>query len=354
MSDALPDGSRRSRFWLFAPFVLLALVAVAWSVAWFVIRGRVAERLDAVLAREAAAGRQWTCADRSVAGYPFRIEVACSALTLERGPARASFGRVVSVAQVYQPRLIIAEVAGPLRVENGDARIEAQWSLLQMSLHLAQGGFQRASLVAQGPSLRATGVAPAEIAASAERLEAHVRPDPGRIVGEGAYDVALSAGKAAVPALNEFIGGDEPVDLSADVVLTRARTLTGSAPNEAAERWRQAGGSLELTRVALAKGPRRLEAKGALALDDLHRATGRLELAAAGLEDVVARITGVRVGGTGGALLGALMGGPKPGADRAGAGGAPKLAQLPAVRLENGRVLLGPLALPGVRLAPLY
>jgi hypothetical protein len=354
MPDALPDGSRRSRFWLFAPFVLLALVAVAWSVAWFVIRGRVVDQLDAALAREAAAGRQWTCADRAASGYPFRIEVACSALTLQRGETRASFGRVISVAQVYQPRLIIAEVAEPLQVVTGAARIDAQWRLLQMSLHLAQGGFQRASLVASDVRLRGTGVTPAEIAGSAERLEAHLRPDPARIASEGAYDVALNVSKAAVPALNELIGGDEPVDLSADVVLTRAPTLTGGSAIEAAERWRQAGGSLELTRVALAKGARRLQAKGALGLDDQHRATGRLELAVAGLEDVVARITGVRVGGTGGALLGTLMGGQKPGADRAGAAGDRKLAQLPAVRLENGRVLLGPVAVPGVRLTPLY
>jgi hypothetical protein len=354
MSDALPDGSRRSRFWLFAPFVLLALVAVAWSVAWFVIRGRVVEQLDAALAREAAAGRQWTCTDRATSGYPFRIEVACSALTLQRGDTRASFGRVVSVAQVYQPRLIIAEVAGPLQVVTGDARIDAQWRLLQMSLHLAEGGFQRASLVASDVRLRGTGVTQAEIAGSGDRLEAHLRPDPARTASEGAYDVAFTVSKAAVPALNEVIGGNEPVDLSADLLVTRGRTLTDGSPIDAAERWRQAGGSLELTRVALAKGARRLEAKGTLGLDDQHRATGRLELAVAGLEDVVARITGVRVGGTGGALLGTLMGGQKPGADRAGAAGDSKLAQLPAVRLENGRVLLGPVALPGVRLAPLY
>jgi hypothetical protein len=354
MPDALPDGSRRSRFWLFAPFVVLVLVGLGWSVAWFVIRDRVAERLEAVLARQAAAGRQWTCADRAVAGYPFRIEVSCSALTLQRGPARATFGRVVSVAQVYQPRLIIAEVAGPLHIENGDTRIDAQWRLLQMSLHLAQDGFQRVSLITDGASLRATGIAPAEIVGSAERLEAHVRPDPARFGTEGAYDVALSAAKAAVPALNELVGGDEPLDLGADVILTRARTLAGGPPFEAAERWRQGGGGLELTRVTLAKGARRLEARGTLGLDDLHRATGRLELAAAGLEDVVARITGVRIGGTGGALLGTLMGGQKPNPNRAGGGGDQKLAQLPAVRLENGRVLLGPLTLPGVRLTPLY
>lgn len=351
MADALPDGARRSRFWLFAPFVLLLLAAIGWTVAWFVIRDRAAQRLDAVLAREAAAGRQWTCSDRVLGGFPFRIEVACSTLGLQRGATRASFGRTVAVAQVYQPRMIIAEVTGPLHVESGEARVDAQWRLLQASVHLTRGGFQRTSLIADGASVRAAGLLAADAVAAAERLEVHVRPDPARFGTEAAYGVALSAAKAAVPGLNELVGGDELLDFGADAVLTRVEAFRGGPPAEQVERWRQQAGSLELTRVTLAKGARRLEAKGSLGIDDLHRATGRLELAAAGLEDVVARITGVRIGGTGGALLGTLLGGQtrnRPG------GGEQKLAQLPTVRLENGRVLLGPLALPGVRLTPLY
>ena len=76
MAEADVLQTRQSRFWLFAPFALLALVAVGWSVAWFVIRQRTAEGLDLWLAHEAAAGRAWTCADRAVGGYPFRIEIA--------------------------------------------------------------------------------------------------------------------------------------------------------------------------------------------------------------------------------------------------------------------------------------
>ena len=51
---------------------------------------RKADGLDAWLADEAAAGRQWTCADRSVGGYPFRLEVSCRTLTFRRGEATPS------------------------------------------------------------------------------------------------------------------------------------------------------------------------------------------------------------------------------------------------------------------------
>ena len=116
MADAAPApiGTRSSRFWLYAPIALLLLVAIAWSVAWFVIRDRAAEGLDACSRREARAGRQWTCKDRRIGGYPFRIEVSCAELASCRDGVTASLGRVKSVAQVYQPRFVITEIDGPV------------------------------------------------------------------------------------------------------------------------------------------------------------------------------------------------------------------------------------------------
>jgi hypothetical protein len=352
MADALPEGGPRSRFWLFAPFVVLLLVAVAWSAAWVFFRQRAAEGLDAFLARQARAGRQWTCADRGIGGYPFRIEVSCGTLTVQRGDATASFGRVLSVAQVYQPQLIIAEVAGPLQASDGGARIDARWRLLQVSLHLTPGGFQRASLVVDGPEVRATGIAPDEVAGRARRLEAHLRPDPARFEQDGAYDVAATAAGAAVPFLDDLIGSADPLEVALDATATRARGFSDAPAVTQLERWRQAGGTLEVKRLGLTKGPRRVEAKGLLALDDLHRPAGRVELAAAGIEELIARVTGVRVEGNGAAaLIGALMGQPPPDPKRFP--GDPKLTQLPPLKLDRGRVLLGPFPLP-VRLAPLY
>src|SRR5919112_660159 len=147
MDQAAPTGNvRRSRFWLYTPFVLLLLLAIAWSIAWFVIRNRTAEALDGWIAAEVRAGRQWTCADRTIAGYPFRIEVICNALDLKRGAVSASFGRTEAVAQVYEHRRIITEVAGPLKVTDGSVTVQGSWDLLQASLNTSQRGMQRVSV----------------------------------------------------------------------------------------------------------------------------------------------------------------------------------------------------------------
>jgi hypothetical protein len=255
------------------------------------------------------------------------------------------------VAQVYRPRHVIVQAAGPLRASDGQIGVEGTWRQLQASVRVAEG-VQRASLAVDGPALRIAGAAPGDIAVSADRLETHLRPNPSR-GAEGAYDWTLGLTRLSLPVLDYLIGGAEPADLDLQVTATEAGDLRARPWPEELERWRQAGGRLEVTNLALAKGGRRIEGKGQLGLDEAHRPQGRAELAAVGLEGLVGTLLNAREGATA-ALLGALLGKPAvpdpapPAATRSG------LKPLPPVRIEGGRVYVGPLALPGVRLGPLY
>ena len=227
MADAAaPTAARRSRFWLYAPIVLLGLVAVAWSVAWVQIRDRADDALDAWLAAERQAGREWACQDRTLGGYPFRVEVTCATLTLRRGDVTASVGRVTSLAQVYQPRHVITQVEGPVRVTDGQVTVEGNWRHLESSVRGVGKELQRASLVVQEPNLRVTGIGPTDLAFASERLEAHLRPSPAGNP-EDAYDGAVTVLQAKVPALDGLLGGAEPADIQLDATVTQAGSFRG-------------------------------------------------------------------------------------------------------------------------------
>ncbi|MBF9232781.1 DUF2125 domain-containing protein [Microvirga alba] len=350
MDEALPTGTvRKSRFWLYTPFALLLLVAVAWSIAWLLIRNRTSEALDAWFAMEAKAGRQWTCQNRNVGGYPFRIEVTCGSLSMKQGAMSASLGRVESIAQVYQPRFVITEIEGPLNLTDGTVTVQGTWDLLLTSIHATPSGFQRLSIAADSPRFTVTGLAPDDIVTSGKHVELHLRPNPSR-AAEKAYDAALSVKQARIPILDALVGGAEPVDLSMDATATQAEGFRGRPIVEELERWRAAGGKLDILMLSLAKGPRQLDAKGALTLDDLHRPAGQLNVSATGLDGLLGNALGGR---NGGAVLGALLG---QGA-RASTGqpnGKPQPLPLPPLRLDNGRLALGPFVVPSVRLMPLY
>ena len=342
------DPPRRSRFWLIAPFVLFALVVIGWTAAWFVIRAKVEERLDARLAAEAAAGRRWECPERAVGGFPFRIEVTCSRIAFA-GPALAfTAGRLQTVTQVYQPRHTIVDLDGPFRLTAGDAVTEATWSDLKTSLQLKSGGFERVSLAAEGLSLRVTGLPAGEAAGTARRFEAHVRPDPAR-PADSAVEVAATLSGAAAPLLNQFLGGAETVDAELRASLTQARPGRGTL-RDRIEGWREAGGRLAIGSFTATQGPRRIEASGDLGLDSLHRPAGHLDLAAAGIADLLTELVGPLPGG---GALEALQS-RIPALGRRDASADPKLRRLPRLTFADGRLHVGPLAVPRVRLQPLY
>ena len=356
-APVLPDAKRCSRRGLFLPYVLLLVLAVLWSAAWFVIRSRAATEIDGWITREAAAGRTWTCADRTVGGYPFRIELRCASLTLARADGGFRLGPVTAVSQVYQPRHVLMLTEGPFHVEQGDLVGDATWTALEGSFHGASDGFVRASLVVDGPKITVTGT-PDPIAVSARHLELHARPTPGRFASDGAVDVSLQLSEALAPIADALAGNADPADIALDATVNRATVLrTGTVAREL-EAWRRADGSLDIAGLSLAKGDRRVQAKGSLGIDAGHRPEGRLDLRAAGVEALIGSIVGQRFGADRGALIGTLVGGllgmrRAPEGETAAQGDAP-LKPLPPLRLADGRFLLGPIAIPNVRLPALY
>jgi hypothetical protein len=259
------------------------------------------------------------------------------------------------VAQVYRPRHVIAHVGAPLRASDGPIGLEGTWRGLEASIRTTPEGLQRASLAVTAPEFRLTGPAAGDMTLSAQHLETHLRPNAARSA-EGAYDWSLRATKLALPGLDALIGGAEPADLDLDLTATQARDAAARPPPQELERWRAAGGRLAISRFALVKGARRLEGKGEFGLDEAHRVQGRAELAAAGIEGILGTVLGSRTGLTG-ALLGMLRGkpaDPEPVARADARGMGSGLKPLPPLRIEGGRIQLGPVPIPGIRLAPLY
>src|ERR1700755_2143136 len=110
---------RRRPLWgLFIAPVLLLIIAIAWSGFWFFAASQVDVQADAWRAREAQSGRDFDCAKRSVGGYPFRLEVTCAGASVAlksqaagqtATPVTAKLGQILVVAQVYDPKRVIAE-----------------------------------------------------------------------------------------------------------------------------------------------------------------------------------------------------------------------------------------------------
>ncbi|MCG6122751.1 MAG: DUF2125 domain-containing protein [Microvirga sp.] len=359
--DVARNGTRKgraSRFWLFAPIALFGLVILAWTAAWFVIRDRVESELDGVVAREQALGRDWDCAGREIGGFPFRIEITCASLTFTRGDGmRVALGRSLVAAQVYQPRHAIFEIAGPASGGDGRISVEGEWELLQGSVRGLGRGDEQVSAYAVSPRIRIVGDVAAE--GAAERLDIHARPSPGAPSDEGALDFVLRAAQASSPALDGLTGDASPADVEIQARVSHLRGLPSGEPRDMAAVWRDRGGRLDLTLLDIVKGDARIQLRGDLALDALLRPEGRINPSAAGIDDLTQRLFGVERA-SGASLLLDLIAPRARAADVAsgtpaqGQVAAQPLRDFPALLMRDGRVYIGPLPLPQVRLQPIF
>lgn len=341
-AEALP---RRSRKGLYIPITLFGLVCAGWGGFWFFARSQTMSIMDAWIAREARLGRVWTCPDRAVGGFPFRIELSCIKPTFASSePARAgsgSLGGLAVTARAVDPRQVIAVFASPLvwqspagetveiAFENGRAAYRGTPSAMEL-LSLE---FARPSLTVANTSGRQT--------ITSDRTEFHLRRAPG---ADPATDVALISNGIRSEAFDVLTGDTTPGVIDFRTQVTRYAPAPIRDWRETLENWRRADGEAKIEKLSLTKGALALNLSGVLRLDELRRPEGEISGTAQGINALM-RAFGIDMGGGAGGLLGALLGGGRPNNALARA--------LPfSLRFDQGRMYIGPV--PGPRLRPLY
>src|ERR1035437_7334104 len=166
MSDMTLAPRRRPLWRLFIMPVLLLIAAAAWSAFWFYAASEVDVKADAWRAQEAKSGRVYDCTRRSVAGFPFRLEVRCDGAsvslqsqTVEQAatqePIRGKLGEILVVAQIYEPKLLIAEFAAPATISDRGQQpsMSVNWSKARSSVVGLPAVPQRASIVFDDPEV---------------------------------------------------------------------------------------------------------------------------------------------------------------------------------------------------------
>src|SRR5690349_21324992 len=184
MTD-MTNAQHNRRFWRFFVLpILLLLAAAAWSAFWFYAASEAEVKADAWRAREAKSGRVYDCAKRSMAGFPFRFEVRCEAAsvslisqTAAQAPVTAKLGEILVVAQVYDPKLLIAEFAAPATIADsrGTPTMVVNWSKARSSVVGLPAIPQRASIVFDDAAIDRLNASMQVPLARAKHVELHGR-----------------------------------------------------------------------------------------------------------------------------------------------------------------------------------
>ncbi len=293
MSDMTHAPRRRPLWRLFIAPVLVVIAAVAWSAFWFYAASQVDDRADAWRAREAKSGRVYDCAKRSVAGFPFRLEIRCDGASVKLvsqtagnpPPITAQLGEILVVAQVYDPKLVIAEFASPATIFEGGTQpsMVVNWSKGRSSIVGLPGVPQRASIVFDDPAInRLESSVPVPVA-KAKHIELH-----GRLVSPPDHpeiETVLQVAQGSIQGLHPLLA--EAFDTDVRAILSGLKDLS---PKPWPERFREiqaGGGHLEIVQSRIQQGELIAVAAGTLGLSADGRIEGELQMTVAGIEKVI-------------------------------------------------------------------
>ncbi|MCV0429725.1 MAG: DUF2125 domain-containing protein [Roseibium sp.] len=175
--NAQTKSSKRRYILLLSAIVL---VIAGWSAAWFYGRSVLAEELDGQMRTLAQNGLDISCADLTIAGYPFRYEVSCRNMrSLDRAGTSGSLQSLNAVALIYNPRHIIFEAEAPAVVDAplSGAAGEVSWETARASVKFSQEALGDVDLVFQKPEAALEDTVSAGVFA-AEKAEIHLRSAP--------------------------------------------------------------------------------------------------------------------------------------------------------------------------------
>ena len=215
MPDMTPAPRRRPLWRLFIMPALLVVAAVAWSGFWFYAASEVGVRADAWRAQEAKAGRVYDCGKRSVAGFPFRLEVRCDDASVSlvsqtagaQAPFTARLGEILVIAQIYQPKMLIAEFKAPatLADRGQPPSMKVNWTLGRSSVFGLPDIPQRASIVFDNPSIdRVNGPVQTPLA-RASQVELHGRLVEGSTKDHPVIETALQITGGSVQEVHPLL-----------------------------------------------------------------------------------------------------------------------------------------------------
>src|SRR6266498_3608127 len=275
----------RRRWMLFAPFLVVVVLAAGWSALWFYAAGRAEADLAAWRESERQAGRTQHCASQSIGGYPFRIEVRCdgAGLQLDGAPTlQLKLPTAVVAAQVYDPKLLIGEFTGPLEISEAGRppAVIVNWNLGQASVRGLPSRVERASLVLAGPTVRAPSLAGDDAVLSARRLELHGRQAPGSADKlESVFDLAI-ADRLRLLAAN-------PIDADVAATLRGVDDISPKPWSLRFKQWQARDGELKIEKARLAQQDVVAMGAGSLRLTPRGGLDGELRLTVVGIEKLL-------------------------------------------------------------------
>jgi hypothetical protein len=203
-----------------------------------------------------------------------------------QAPITAKLGEILVVAQVYDPKLLIAEFTAPATISGPDQlALTVNWSKARSSIVGLPAVPQRAAIVFDDPAIDRINAQVATPLARAKHVELHARLADGSAQDHPVIETALQIAGGSLQDLHPLLA--QPFDADVRTLLTG---LQDFSPKPWPQRFREiqaAGGHVEIVQSRIAQGDLIAVAAGTLGLNADGRIDGELQMTVAGIEKVI-------------------------------------------------------------------
>lgn len=235
-----------SSIWkMFAPLIVVVVLAFAWSAYWFVAIGVAQQTVVEQRANFGGRGITLACSEESWGGYPFRFEFTCTKpLVSVEGIGQVTANKVLIMALAYNPKQLVVLSDGPATIlKSGVTELALRHARVLASITF--DGNWNPSLSMEIPQFEIPQLL------TIRKLMVFTRPDPLNALGLAASFEALHWQRPKRPEL----------------LIDTGQLVGGLTPSF----------SLNVDEVSLSRENVRYWGSGQLSLDSLHRPSGKLE-----------------------------------------------------------------------------
>lgn len=286
------------------------VAVVAYTIYWFVLASQTEDAITAWADRASARGHDVEIADLSMSGYPFRLIARIGRISGNiPTPLRPVHWDSHDLSVVSEPwsreriQLVFnGDQIVDVPVDSGTARYRVTADDARAAIVRPRGpvadfnlAMENAAVIAAATEARLTAAAidvhfrrTPETAANGGETPAQDGPDTDADTDDPALPVtarlALGVRDMTLPAGGGGLLGREIAAIEADAVL---HGMLAAFTPAALEDWAGAGGTLDVTALALSWGPFRLEAAGTLTLDPDNKPLGAFQARVKGLPEFI-------------------------------------------------------------------
>lgn len=253
LHDQNPPRKPPRKVWLFAPYVVLLVAAIAWSAAWLWIRSEIAGRMDAAARRLSDAGYTMDWKARRIDGYPFRVDVTLDGVRLAE-PSGWALAAPQLKAEAYAYRLdqwIGYAPKGVVLTRPLSGAVAITSPALRASYVRLAGSAPRIAVEAVKPVFTPVAGAKPFMLSAAQYLDFHMHPD-----GDDRVEFLLRIDGAAAPRGQVLarIAQDKAMGIAWEGRVSNVSALHGRDWPAAVQAWTAAGGGLDVEHGSLTAG----------------------------------------------------------------------------------------------------